>query len=80
MICADCRHLKTDTPLSRKTAALGFSVCALGICPRGGLDYYPLEFDHACSKHQKLVGSGLADRRKKLKFWTDYLLKTMGKK
>lgn len=77
--CAECKHLKTDTPIARKTAALGFSVCAKGVVAGGGLDYWPIEFWHECETFSKLTGEKLIDRKKKLTHWTNYLLKTMGK-
>lgn len=78
--CADCKHLKTDTPVARKTAALGFAVCAKGVVAGGGLDFYPVAFWHDCEAFSKLSELKLIERRKKLEYWTDYLLKTMGKK
>ena len=75
-VCSECRYLKVDQPMARKSAALGFAVCDAGVKPKT-MDFYPIEFSHKCAKFDPLKGAELDDRKRKLKHWTDYLSRSM---
>ena len=77
MKCSMCRHLDLSTPISRRTAAIGYAVCELGLRPKDdgfpNLQSWPLETFHSCPKGERLEGRDKEIRAKTLKNYRDYL-------